>query len=710
LLILCVVALDDKGNQQALSSATQHEWTLKRVAYSASLYNSCSVDRKGQLRCAGYNVFGNLGNNSTTTSYVTTATLIDEVNTYQTVATGVYHSCAIQRDGLMRCWGWNHYGAVGDGSQYNIIYQPTLVSGSEKFSQVAVSYYTTCGLTSAGQLFCWGGNLASFGDGTNNQSLVPKKVQSDKRYIKISGRTNGFCGITDLNELFCWGYNNTNQLGFPTGTPSPSGVPIRIDGNEKYKEIAVGTYHSCGITITNELKCWGTNTYSQIGTGAATPTIHPNPTLVGTNYIKVSPGNLHTCGIKDTGEARCWGANLYYQSSSSLGTGNVTTHAVVDSGTTYSDIYTENDMSCGITRRGEIRCWGRQSYGMFGIGSSINESLSTHKDPFSFTADYLTNSPTEALHSDSFDLNLSINALNKIRGIEPTHFSYKMTSNCSDTTPYSEKYTLNTPIHFDLSSVQDGLIQICLLTFNEFGNGSQVPKIITFTKATKASLTISNQVTSSDNYSFGTADSYGTTNFLYLKNIGAVNASQVSSYLNLGSSGSFQFDNSGSPEHPICTTDLPINETCAIGIRFEPSYNWPYPNTDTALLTLNYYSDTEPKSLEINLSGVLRIPGCTNSSYQNYNQYANYDDGSCYSWDSSTMDTTTMDTTTMDTTTMDTTTMDTTTMDTTTSHWWETTTNPEETTTNPEETTTMPEETTTMPEETTTYPYDSTTY
>jgi len=86
-------------------------------------FHSCMVLGDRSVRCAGRGDNGQLGGATnmqcrfSLETFGCSRTLITpSLDATEMVSVGDYHSCALTRDGQVRCWGWNAYGQVGDGS------------------------------------------------------------------------------------------------------------------------------------------------------------------------------------------------------------------------------------------------------------------------------------------------------------------------------------------------------------------------------------------------------------------------------------------------------------------------------------------------------------------------------------------------------------------------------------------------------------------
>ena len=143
--------------------------------------------------------------------------------------------------------------------------------------------------------------------------------------------------------------------------------------------VSAGDAHTCGVITTGTAHCWGSNEHGQLGTdaeidhcvvsGDSVP-CSPTPVRVagGLNFATVSAGGRHTCGVTTTGTAYCWGLNSYGQ----LGDGTTTdrtTPVPVAGGIAFASVSTSYDNTCGLTTSGTAYCWGSGAWGEIGDGT-----------------------------------------------------------------------------------------------------------------------------------------------------------------------------------------------------------------------------------------------------------------------------------------------------------------------------------------------------
>src|SRR3989304_7454958 len=104
-LLLCSLAL---AGVQAISKK------INAQTISAGGYHSLAVCNDNTASAWGYNVFGQLGNGTTTDSYVPVP--VSSLTTVTAIASGDYHSLALKTDGTGWAWGYNYYGQLGNGT------------------------------------------------------------------------------------------------------------------------------------------------------------------------------------------------------------------------------------------------------------------------------------------------------------------------------------------------------------------------------------------------------------------------------------------------------------------------------------------------------------------------------------------------------------------------------------------------------------------
>ncbi|MBC7710727.1 MAG: Ig-like domain repeat protein [Rhizobacter sp.] len=358
----------NNGANQVLLMQTVKQSALAVPAMLASGGNhSCSISANGELRCWGYNVFGQLGDGSTA-NRASPAPVAGMSTGTQYVAAGSNHTCAINAGGGVRCWGNNYNGQVGDGSTTSR-YSPVDVSGIATGAvAVAAGNSHSCALLAGGAVKCWGFNgSGQLGTGDTTDQLLPTAVSGlAGPVVAISAGSSQTCALLANGALQCWG---AGRLG--DGTTTNRSVPTTVLGLAgSVVKVSVGSSHICAVLMGGSLQCWGRNGNGQLGDGTTTERLLPN-TVPGLSAVAtISASGSSTCAVLADGSLRCWG----YGASGKLGNGvesnaTLTPQAVVGLAAGVTDVAVGGSHVCAMTQGGSVRCWGSNSNGQLGLGT-----------------------------------------------------------------------------------------------------------------------------------------------------------------------------------------------------------------------------------------------------------------------------------------------------------------------------------------------------
>jgi len=361
---------------------------------SAGARHTCAISTPDVLYCFGDGAGGQVGH-GLLTRVVSPTRVLGRYDDWRTVAAGGSHSCGIRESGASRtawCWGTRGTnGRLGDG----LLTGPAasspvaVLGGVRSWIDIGVGSQHACGMTSSNQIYCWGeGGSGALGNGASRDQSTPVSVASgaDETWTKLSVGPEHTCGIRtvcyppaspstcrDYEQAWCWGRGADGRLGYGGSSnqtrPTLVGSPTAL----QWSSISAGAQHTCAITTSNDLYCWGENTRGQLGMGS-TGFDRFVPTLVaggGMPWVSVSAGDAHTCGIRLDSTLWCWGEG----SDGALGLGvsssdfYVPTPRQVGTGTDWTEVSAGSSHTCGRKTDGTMFCWGDDTFGQLGNGS-----------------------------------------------------------------------------------------------------------------------------------------------------------------------------------------------------------------------------------------------------------------------------------------------------------------------------------------------------
>ncbi len=252
--------------------------TFVRLATGAT--HSCAIDDLGRAWCWGSGQYGKLGNGAWNDAMVPTAVTMPSGGiTFSFITAGEGHTCAISQTGAAYCWGLNTNGQLGNNATSNSLI-PTGVSASGvEFTVLHAGFHTTCGVASSGAGYCWGRNdVGQVGDGSTVEAHVPTAVSrpGGVSFMSVSVYGVHACATTTAGALYCWGGNDHGQLG---RAGAESAIPVLVNLPPGALAVDTGLTFTCAITSPGRLWCWGYNDFGQLGGGTALG-IGPFPTPI----------------------------------------------------------------------------------------------------------------------------------------------------------------------------------------------------------------------------------------------------------------------------------------------------------------------------------------------------------------------------------------------------------------------------------------------
>jgi alpha-tubulin suppressor-like RCC1 family protein len=349
----------------------------------------------GGMYCWGENQFRELGTETPQVGSPFQAPQLQQgfVELARGVASQFY--CGIDANRAAACWGRDGFGQLGRGQVVGSQGSSAPVAGGIAWAEINTNRLSACGVSLTGVGYCWGSNqrgevgraVVPIGTDPSSSTSTPGVVDGGFTWRSVVAGWLHACGITTAGDAYCWGDNSRGQLGVGSVDADPHQSPVAVAGGHKFIQLSLGPTHTCGITTDHKAYCWGENFTGQVGNGSAGDDVGIPTEVAGSHHFSfiaagsdfgvggdVAPpsaggqaGSGHTCALAESGEAWCWGWNA----SGELGNGTTVDSPVpvsVSGSLRFTSIAAGGTETCG--RNGSrIWCWGGNQFGQLGNGT-----------------------------------------------------------------------------------------------------------------------------------------------------------------------------------------------------------------------------------------------------------------------------------------------------------------------------------------------------
>jgi alpha-tubulin suppressor-like RCC1 family protein len=397
-------------------------------SFATGAGTSCASSQSGQLKCWGWNSSGKLGlgdlmdrgdqpnEMGANLPFINLGSgiLVAMVG----VSAGAGHICALFDNARVKCWGDNQLAQLGLGDSVNRGEKASQMGDNLPFvdlgglgpitSSISVGAFWTCAIVSHEQIKCWGSNRygeLGLGDttprGSDPSSMgdhLPTVELGTCRTAKAvsAGQWGHTCAILDGGHVKCWGINAEGELGLgdimnradKPGQMGDALPEVRLGTGRTAVAISTGFRHTCALLDDKKVKCWGENSFGQLGVGNNSTRGRQSSEMGdnlpevdlgnGRTVVAISLGQFSSCAILNTGEVKCWGQFFGLGEFPSLrGTaksqmGDALPAIDLGTGRTAKAIAAAGAGMCALLDNGQVRCWGTNTQGGLGLGDTMS--------------------------------------------------------------------------------------------------------------------------------------------------------------------------------------------------------------------------------------------------------------------------------------------------------------------------------------------------
>lgn len=268
-------------------------------------------------------------------------------------------SCVLSRAGTVSCWGLNVGPRPGLGDALELQRTPHPQEWNTPALAIAATEYAACAVLRGGKVHCRGQQGYVTG-GTPGERFVSTEIPGLRGVTALYAGGVHLCAVA-AQGVYCWGSDSRGESSTRAG--AGKSAPVRVE-LPPVRSLALGSEHTCALTLDGRVYCWGgTELFGHVGerrTDGREP--HEVPALQGA--VQLAAGDSHTCALRPNGHVVCMGHARVCELGR-LGAGSKVP-AEVPAVDNIIAIAAAGYNTCALRRDHHVLCWGDNQSGQLG--------------------------------------------------------------------------------------------------------------------------------------------------------------------------------------------------------------------------------------------------------------------------------------------------------------------------------------------------------